>query len=179
MASIEVSFDPLRDADADALAEWIAADVWPYHGTARPTAGQVRDWIAHGRFTGDESRSFWIRAPGEPRAGLIAIQELSDVTPIFDLRIRSAYRRRGLGREALDWLAGHVFSTTDRHRIEGHTRADNEPMRRLFGAMGWVLEAHYRQAWPAEGGGYHDAVSYALLRADWASGARTSVPGGP
>jgi RimJ/RimL family protein N-acetyltransferase len=170
----ELSFVELDEADAQELARWLAADEWPFHGTRRPELEQARGWIDSGRFFGSESRSFWIGVGAERRAGLLALQELQDLTPVFDLRLRSPFRGRGLGGRVLGWLAGRVFTQEGKHRVEGHTRADNEAMRRLFRAAGWVQEAYHRQAWPAEGR-MHDAVTYALLKSDWEAGTRTPV----
>ncbi|MFS4103262.1 hypothetical protein [Streptomyces sp. PD-S100-1] len=36
--------------------------------------------------------------------------DLWDATPLFDLRIRSGHRGRGLGRQALTWLTRYVFT---------------------------------------------------------------------
>lgn len=168
-----VPCDPVREAAA--LTHWIAAHEWPYHGSRRPTPERVQGWIAEGRFDGPGARSFWLRIAGEP-AGFLALQELEDPTPVFDLRIAAPWRRRGVGRAALVWLARRVFEVEDRPRVEAHTRADNAPMRALLRAAGWVHEAWHRQAWPDEAGRLHDACTYALLRDDWRQGTRTTVP---
>jgi RimJ/RimL family protein N-acetyltransferase len=140
-----------------------------------PTPTVVRAWIDEGRFDLPDAAGHWIEVDGE-RAGLVVLRELGDMTPTFDLRLRAAFRGRGLGRAALRWLAEHVFATSDKPRLEGHTRADNLAMRAAFRAAGWVQEAHYRRAWPDEARRLHDAVAYAILRDDWASGTTTPVP---
>jgi len=48
-------------------------------------------------------------------------------------------------------------------------------MRRVFQRAGYVKEAHYRDAWPVDGGAVYDAVGYAILRRDWLAGT-TTVP---
>lgn len=168
-----VPFRP--ETEAGLLAAWIAAHEWPYHGSPRPGQERVRGWIAEGRFHGPEARSFWLRAQGET-AGFLALQELGDPTPVFDLRVGGPWRRRGVGRQALTWLAERVFRVEDRPRVEAHTRADNAPMRALLRRAGWVHEAYHRQAWPDEAGRLHDACTYALLRSDWEGRTRTPIP---
>ncbi len=169
-------FVPLRrPTDDPALIAWLTSETWPFHGRARPSAADVEGWLASGSFEGPDNQPRWIEVAGE-RAGLLVLRELEDPTPVFDLRLRAPYRGRGLGRAAVRWLAEHVFTTTDKARLEGHTRADNLAMRRVFEAVGWVQEAHYRQAWPDAAGKLHDAVTYAVLRSDWASGTVTPVP---
>lgn len=172
---MEPTFRPYDPSEADRLARWLSSDVWPFHGSPRPSCERARGWADDGRFHGPASRSFWIALGGED-VGLLAIQELDDPTPIFDLRLRSEARGRRLGRAALAFLTRHLFTETDKLRVEGHTRGDNVRMRRLFTACGWVKEAHHRQAWPDEQGGWHDAITYAVLRRDWETGERTPVP---
>lgn len=175
MNRAEVHADPIRLPDeAPALAAWLASDEWPFHGTRRPTVEKAAGWIADGLYT----PSFWLRErPGADPVGVVALRELEDPTPVFDLRLRSSARGRGLGRAALGWLARHVFETLGQHdRIEAHTRADNAAMRRTLRACRWVQEAHHRRCWPDAEGGRHDAVTYALLKDDWRSGTTTPVP---
>lgn len=170
-----LNFVPVDRAHAQALVAWLAGDRWPYHGNARPSPEVVRRWIDGGRFWGDDVRSHWIEREGE-RIGLAVLEELDDPTPVFDLRIRSAARRQGVGRQTLVWLAEQAFDVHDKHRLEAHVRADNAAMRGLLEAVGWVQEAYYRQAWPDAAGAWHDATTYTLLREDHRSGGRTPLP---
>jgi RimJ/RimL family protein N-acetyltransferase len=99
---------------------------------------------------------------------------LDDPSPMFDLRIKAEVRNRGYGGATVAWLTRHVFTEqTSTHRIEATTRQDNWAMRRVLRRCGYVKEAHYREAWEATGGLTYDAVGYAILRRDWASGTVT------
>ena len=167
----------LEPSHADELAAWLCSDRWPHHGVAEPSLEVARGWVESGRFGSESSRAHWIEVAGE-RVGLVNLEELDDPTPTFDLRIRSAHRRAGLGRLALAWLAEQAFVTHGKHRVEGHTRADNVGMRGLFHAAGWVQEAYYRRAWPDAAGAFHDATAYALLRDDWRARTTTPLPAG-
>jgi RimJ/RimL family protein N-acetyltransferase len=157
------------------LVAWICASSWPFHLQVVPRPEQVATRVERGDFHGEEDRSFWLMLDGE-RAGLVCLHELGDLTPIFDLRLATAFRGRGLGGQALDLLARQVFEVEGKTRLEGHTRVDNVPMRRTFRKRGWVKESHHRRAWPGAAGVLHDAVTYALLREDWVSGEQTPVP---
>jgi RimJ/RimL family protein N-acetyltransferase len=159
-------------AEADLLAEFLTTEDWPYHGPGTPSAAQIRQDVAAGHYDNDETRTFWIVTGTE--AGLIRLLDLADDTPLFDLRIRAAYRGAGMGTRALRWLTGYLFTEFPGiRRIEGTTRQDNHAMRRTFRKCGYVKEAHYRQAWPAPGGTIYDAVGYAILRTDWQAGTIT------
>jgi RimJ/RimL family protein N-acetyltransferase len=77
-----------------------------------------------------------------------------------------------LGRRArtaaVRWLSGEVFGGWPGvNRIEAQTRRDNRAMRVVLRCCGYVKEAHYRRAWPAEDGVVLGGIGYALLRDDW------------
>ena len=161
-------FRQLGKADREALADWLCADSWPFHGQATPERADLLARFDRGLFQGEDTETFWLELPSGQRAGLLRVFELGDLTPRFDLRIASQYRGQGLGREALRWLTNHVFSTQPTAmRFEGQTREDNVAMRRVFTHCGFTQEACYRQAWPTPGGKLLDAVGYAILRSEW------------
>ncbi|KOU65916.1 GCN5 family acetyltransferase [Streptomyces sp. XY413] len=155
------------------MVAFLTADTWPFHGTAVVDADQARQWVADGRFDGDDTRTFWI-GDGDDTLGVVRLMDLGDGTPVFDLRIRTRYRGRGVGGHALTWLTAYLFAEFPRIlRIEGTTRQDNAAMRRTFRRCGYVKEAHYRDGWPGTDGTVHDAVGYAVLRRDWLTGTTT------
>jgi RimJ/RimL family protein N-acetyltransferase len=185
----DISYRRFVPAEAAMLAEFLTTEDWPYHGTGAPDAAQIRQQAAAGLYDNDRTRTFWIvtgtgtgtgtgtHAEAEAEAGLIRLLDLGDDTPLFDLRIRAAYRGAGLGTRALRWLTGYLFTEFPGIlRIEGTTRQDNHAMRRTFRTCGYVKEAHYRQAWPAPDGTVYDAVGYAILRSDWQAGTVTPPP---
>lgn len=169
------------DADKEALAVFLTEDTWPFHGVEQPTRETVARWLAGSRFSGPDSRSFWVRTTdGAETAGLVTLQDLQDPTPLFDLRLRTAYRGRGLGTAAVRWLTQYLFTEFPKIlRIEGHTREDNIAMQRTFERCGFVREAHHRQAWPSSQGTVYDFYGYAILRQDWLNGTTTPVHLGP
>lgn len=174
---MDLEFVPIGQSEAEkaALADLLCGDEWPFHGTSRPSRQAVDGWLAAGRFTGSGVRSFWIRH-AEETVGIVTMRDLGDPTAVFDLRLRSAYRGRGLGATAVRWLTDYVFTEfPEIWRIEGHTRRDNVAMQRVLERCGYVREAHLRQAWPSSDGTVHDAFGYAILRRDWLSGETTPV----
>ncbi len=163
-------FDP---AEADLLAEFLTGEDWPYFsGDGAADADRIREQVAVGYYDSDRARTFWVVADTE--VGLIRLFDLGDDTPLFELRIRAAYRGAGLGTRALRWLTQYLFTEFPYiRRIEGTTRQDNIAMRRTFARCGYVKEAHWRQAWPGRGGTVYDAVGYGILRSDWEAGTVT------
>lgn len=174
---MDLKFVPVGDGEDEtaALAGFLSGDEWPFHGTSRPSRETAEGWLAAGRFTGPEVRTFWIRA-ADATAGIVTLRDLADPTPVFDLRLGSAHRGRGFGSATVRWLTDYLFTEfPEIRRIEGHTRRDNLAMQRVLERCGYVREAHHRQAWPSSDGSVHDSFGYAILRQDWLSGDITPV----
>jgi len=170
---IELSPVDVRGADREALVEFLTAGPWPWHVRTRPTPEQVAADIDGDRYEG--TQALWVRADGE-RVGLGVLEDLTDDTPMLDLRLAAGHRGRGLGLPVLRALTGHLFATQPAaRRFEAQTREDNVPMRRVLLRAGFVKEAHYREAWPVEGGPALASVAYAVLRRDWESGTTTPL----
>lgn len=171
----DLTFLPCLDADRVELINFLTTDEWPFFGNPRLTAETVSRWLEEGFFNSADSQSYWIMQKGT-RVGHIRIFDLEDPTPLFDIRIATDWRGKGIGRSALLWLIAHCFQTWPRFlRLEAQTRRDNRPMRRVLELCGFVKEAHYREAWPDAQGVHHDGVGYAILRRDWESGNTTPV----
>ncbi|EKD81825.1 MAG: GCN5-related N-acetyltransferase [uncultured bacterium] len=165
-----------KPCDAEKLALWISREEWPFHGSANPSLEKVKTWIENGDFQGEDNKAFWVFCDGEPETvGMVCLHEMTDDTPIFDLRLKGSMRHKGLGRKVVRWLADYVFTHTDKDRIEGHTRVDNLCMRKVFRACGWVKESHHRRCWPDSSGKKFDATTYAILKEDWQNGITTPV----
>ncbi|MFB4277727.1 MULTISPECIES: GNAT family N-acetyltransferase [unclassified Nonomuraea] len=158
--------------DTEALVDFLTGEEWPFHASVQE-AEAIRRRAAEGLYDDGESRTFWLLANGE-RAGLVRLQDLTDDTPMFDLRVRKAWRGQGLGTAAVAWLTSYLFREfPEVTRIEGNTRQDNHAMRTVFRRSGYVKESHYREAWPSPDGKRYDSIGYAILRRDWLSGTVT------
>ncbi|KAB8189165.1 GNAT family N-acetyltransferase [Nonomuraea phyllanthi] len=160
-------------ADTEGLVEFLTGEEWPFHAGI-PDAEATRKRAVDGLYDNEESRTFWILTDDGRRAGLVRLQDLTDDTPMFDLRVAKAWRGRGLGTAAVSWLTSYLFKEfPEITRIEGSTRQDNRAMRAVFRKCGYVKESHYREAWPSPDGTCHDSIGYAILRRDWVSGTVT------
>ena len=174
-----ITFTPADPTGNDraALIALLTQNAWPFHMRPHPTAHDVKDTIDAGAWNDEDNTTFWIDHAEHGRVGLVRLEDLTDPTPLFDLRVAERFRGRGLGVEILTALTRHVFETMpDVDRFEGQTREDNSPMLRTFQRAGWVKEAHYRRGWPVEGGEPVASVAYAMLRQDWENGTTTPVP---
>ena len=165
----------VRGADRDALIAFLTTHEWPFHVRRRQTVETVTAALVDGAFDDEDHAAFWIVEDGA-RIGLAVLQDLTDDTPLFDLRLATDARGHGRGLAALQALTAHVFNTRPQtDRIEGQTRADNVAMRRVFVRAGYVKEAHYREAWPADDGPSLASIGYGILRRDWMSGGTTPL----
>ncbi|MBU8792950.1 GNAT family N-acetyltransferase [Micrococcus luteus] len=176
---MDVTFTPLdpAGADRDALVALLTENAWPFHTRPRVTRPEAEKAVDGGAWEDEDHRTFWIEHPEHGRVGVVRLEDLTDPTPLFDLRVAERFRGRGLGAQILTALTRHVFETMPAvDRFEGQTREDNVPMLRTFRRAGWVKEAHYRRGWPVDGGEPLASVAYAMLRQDWASGTTTPVP---
>jgi len=76
-------------------------------------------------------------------------------------------QRKGLAREAIGLLVGHLFGTMNKHRVIAVTDAENLAARKLLTALGFRQEAHYIQnvffkgKWSSE-------LLFACLASEWA-----------
>jgi RimJ/RimL family protein N-acetyltransferase len=138
--------------DRAELIEFLIAHEYPFHVERRPDRETVERWIEAGRYSGDENRPLWIETD-DRRVGLVVLEDLVGNAPLFDLRLATEWRGRGLGHEVLRALSTYVFTSMPAvNRFEGHTREDNIAMRKTFVRSGFVKEAHYREAWPTDTG---------------------------
>jgi len=172
---MELTYPLFERVDAQALAEFLAADEWPFHAGPRQTTERAKARIASGEFDGDHDRTYWIVGDGA-RIGMVHIEDLGDGNPLFDLRLQSGHRGRGLGTATVTWLTATLFNEfPDLNRIEATTRQDNITMRRVLVKCGFTKEAHYRQDWPSESGTPYDSIGYGILRSDWKMSVTTPV----
>lgn len=168
--------DPTGD-DREDLVSFISGYSWPFHVGIRRSREDVEEAINDGAYDDEDNTSYWINHDELGRIGYLRLEDLTDPTPLFDLRLAEEFRGRGLAVEVLRAATDFVFTTMPNvNRFEGQTSEDNLPMRRTFLRAGWVKEAHYRQRWPVEGGPPVASVAYAILRDDWQNGTTTPVP---
>ena len=152
--------------DEAALVEFLCNDSWPFHRVDRLADDDVRALD----FVGDDVASFWI-CDGGRAVGLVRIFDLGDIgdgAPLFDLRIATEHRGRGVGRHAVRWLTHHLFTRYPAlRRVEANTRHDNVAMQRALVGSGYILEGTLREAWPSNTGVRFDTLVYGVLRSDW------------
>jgi len=162
-----LSLTPLQPGDVTRLSKFLAGSEWPFHFERSVDDTWVRARIESGHFFGAEARSFWILGEAEEPLAFTRVFDLSDVTPLLDLRVAQAVRGRGVGTQALRSLTSWLFSEYPATgRLGGYTRHDNLAMRRVFEKCGFQQEAHHRRAWRVDGSDPVDCVGYAILRSE-------------
>ncbi|MBO1756919.1 GNAT family N-acetyltransferase [Allobranchiibius sp. CTAmp26] len=174
---VATTFTRLNPAGQDrhALIDFMTRNEFLFHGRPHPTAADVATSISEGAYRDEDNDSFWVDHSELGRIGFLRLEDLSDRSPLFDLRLDGPVRGRGLGVEILRAATTYVFDTMpDVTRFEGQTREDNIAMRKTFVRCGWLKEAHYRDGWPVAGGAPMASVAYSILRRDWESGHTTT-----
>ncbi|MEM7244274.1 MAG: GNAT family N-acetyltransferase [Acidobacteriota bacterium] len=171
----DLRFERFVTEQAEELVDWLLSETWPFHGATRPDRAKLLERVESGFFLGEHVETWW-GLLGDERVAFVRLFDLEDETPLFDLRLREAFRGRGLGAATLRWLTEHVF-TKHEHciRVAGYTREDNAAMRATFQRCGYVKEARHRGVWDRPDGPNLDAVGYAIMKCDWESGTTTPL----
>lgn len=171
-----IDYRLFQRSERELLAGFLAGERWPFHAGGTPSRDAVLGRVEDGYYDEGPVRTLWIM-DDENRVGIVRLEDLDDDTAMFDLRLRLSARGRGLGTRTVHWLTDYVFTEFAHvHRVEATTRQDNVVMRQALRRCGYAKEAHYRQAWPGTDGIVYDALGYAILRSDRASGTVTPVP---
>jgi RimJ/RimL family protein N-acetyltransferase len=173
---MELKFRQFIPSEINSLIDFLTSDTWPFHLFEKPEPGKIMENFNKGLYDDEDNRTFWILSEKGDQVGMLRLFDLTMYSPMFDLRLKTAYRRMGLGEKALRWLMEYVFKTwPEKTRLDGETRKDNIAMRRLFRNCGFVKEAHYRKAWPDQYGNIYDSIGYGILREDWKQNKVTPV----
>jgi RimJ/RimL family protein N-acetyltransferase len=109
---------------------------------------------AAGEVTGQVS---WLPVPHGPNPPSFALN--------VGIRLRPAFRGRGLGSHAQALLANYLFGTTNFERLQAETDVTNVAEQRALEKAGFQREGIARHAQFREGR-YHDMVVYSRLRGD-------------
>ncbi len=167
---MKIRFEEFKD-EIDNLVEFLTSDTWEFYGTPNPNPDRIRASYENNYYSGDDCKTFWVILDQNTKAGIVRIHDLEDDIPMFDIRISSKYKGKGIGTIAVNWLSNYIFNNySDKDRIEGITRQDNYAMRCVFHKCGFVKEAHHRKAWPCKNGKLYDAIGYGITKDDWQNG---------
>lgn len=155
--------------EVEQLIHFMTTNTWPYDVEESTGRALVERTVEEGGYESDDVKTFWAINEKDEKVGIVKLYDLLDELPIFDLRIADEYRGRGYGTKTLRALTEYVFRLPDeKMRLEGHIRQDHLVMRKTFERVGFVKEAHLRNAWfsPKENK-YYDAVTYGMTREDF------------
>ncbi len=175
---MSISLSPLdvRGRDREALIAFLTRNRFPFHVTPMVSEDVATRRVDSGAYDGEGVATLWIDEDPSGHIGVVILSGLDENVPLFDLRLDATFRGHGRGIPVLMAITDHVFRIYPGvTRFGGRTREDNIAMRQIFVRCGWVKEAHYREAWPVEGGLARAGTEYAILRRDWESGITTPV----
>lgn len=113
-------------------------------------------------------------------AGLIQYAEVDDPkyrSAGIDIALGTAWHGRGLGREAIGVLAGHLIQVRGHHRLTIDPAVANRRAIRCYTAAGFAPVGVMRQYERGDDGSWHDGLLMELLAGTWRApaeaGART------
>jgi len=160
-----------RPEDADALAEGFADD--PTMGVMlgmepdQENADWLRSTFPEDGGADEERTAYWFAIVRPERGELIGEIGLVGISwpnrrAGLSILVLPASRRAGVGREAIELVAGWAQSELGLHRIELHTLPENAPMQGLAEAAGFRREGVLRD-YGFERGRFVDNVVYARL----------------
>ena len=156
------------------LISFMTNNSWDYHSEPNTSVEQIVHLVNKGWYY-EERETFWVELSNK-KIGLIVIDDIGDTIPLFDIRLDSAYRGQGYGRETVNWLVDYLFNLQDKKiRIEAYTRGDNHGMRKTLSNCGFVKEGYLRSSWENKDGSIHDSVCYSIIRSDWENGIVTPI----
>lgn len=164
---MQLSFRRYETDDKHLLVEFLTSEEWPFHVRSTPCEADVQRWLRTGTFDGEDVQTFWIELGGEP-VGLMRAEDLLN-EPTLDLRLREAYREKGIGKVALIWLTARIFQECiESERISVQVRADNAAMCSVLHSAGYIKIVHSVNSWPASSRDrLLDSCIYEILREDW------------
>ena len=149
---VDVAADPVDTfglTGANALERAFAAD-----GLLGYDRGTLVVEDAAGEVAGKVS---WLPVPHGPNPPSLALT--------IGIRLRPAFRGRGLGGPAQALLADYLFGTTTFERLQAETDVTNIAEQRALEKAGFLREGVARHA-QFRDGRYHDMVVYSMLRGD-------------
>ena len=172
---MKLYFEEFRD-EIDSLVEFLTSETWEFYGTPNSNPERIRASYENQYYNGEDCKTFWVILDQDTKVGMIRIYDLQDGDPLFDIRIMSKYKGKGIGTSSVKWLVDYIFNNfSDKERIEGNTRQDNYAMRCVFHKSGFAKEAHHRRAWGDKDGKLHNAIGYGITKEDWQNGQTTPV----
>jgi len=120
-------------------------------------------------FSSNDSKTLVYRNTQNKLLGVIRFFEIDDndtSSPDFTIYVDEQARQKGVGEKLLNEGVRFIFDAYKNiRRVEATTRCDNIPMQRLFEAVGFTKESHYRKVWKnSDTGEFVDAFGYAVLK---------------
>ena len=129
------------------------------------------DFLNYALSGGSERMMFVMADPvTEEYWGQISLEHISRRDGTAEVGVvlaKEEHRGKGIGREALSLLLRYAFDTLGLRRVELTVFAENSRARLCYLKAGFIEEGVARQkTW--KNGKFHDIVSMAILRDEWA-----------
>jgi RimJ/RimL family protein N-acetyltransferase len=164
-----IVYKKFRKTHSKQLIDFLRSQKWKHHIIKKEDKKSIKKRIDNGYYSNSGVETYWIILKNK-KIGFIKIFDLEnkdDSSPLFDIRIDSSERGKGIGLEATKFAIKYIFKEYNKiRRIEATTREDNIPMQKVLKKCGFKREAIYRKAWKISEKKFVDSYGYAILRKD-------------
>jgi diamine N-acetyltransferase len=156
-----LAMQPTTLADLDFV---VAAERHPDNA---PYVGQWTCEQHAGAITAQDRAHFIATCQGQ-RVGYVILGGFSDPHQAVHLqRIVVAEKKKGYGRQILQWLKRFTFETLGYHRLWFDVLEGNSRARHLYESEGFVVEGILRDSWKIADGGYQSMLIMSMLETEY------------
>ena len=160
----------LEPEDLDALYKWENdADLWQCGATIAPYSKfALKEYIADSRLDIFQSRQLRLMIVWKEDNSPIGTIDLYDFDPMnlragIGILIDSAYRGKGIGKQALDLIKDYAFDFLLLKQLYAHVPKRNEISLKLFATCGYTNTACLKE-WIKTNGGFDDVYVMQLIK---------------
>jgi RimJ/RimL family protein N-acetyltransferase len=162
-----VTLRPLRPEDADRVVGSLMP--WVTDGSAeREIRENLRGRIDSSGTMTERELLLGIEVDGS-LVGDVQARREGGPKGVFEIGItifQAADRGKGVGRDAVAALVGHLFDAEGAHRVQLTTDVENGAMRAVVERLGFGFEGVLRGFWP-QPDGFQDYAMYAITKQDY------------
>ncbi len=167
---MDLTYEKFSKKNSKLLINFLSSQVWSFHTDANLSKKEIEKKIKGGYYTKKDQVTFLVKNKynlvGFFR--VFGLKNIDNETPLFDIRIASKFRKKGIGSAVVKFMLHYVFKNYNLIRkVEGTTREDNMGMQKVFQKVGFTKVAQFRKDWKGKDGVWHDTIGYDILKEEF------------